>query len=129
MHDRLLASPDALTPPDLLRHAGELGLDVDRFARSCAAAQLRARASPRTSQSADASGVSGTPTFFVNGRRHQGVYDVDILTREIKAAVRGRRRDDAGPRRGGPGLTPRGDRGALGRPAFGPSALVASPRW
>jgi protein-disulfide isomerase len=34
------------------------------------------------------SGVSGTPTFFVNGRRHQGVYDVDTLTREVKAASR-----------------------------------------
>ncbi len=88
MHDRLLANPDALTPPDLLRHAGELGLDVDRVHE-----ELRRREhAPRVAedvQSADASGVSGTPTFFVNGRRHQGVYDVDILTREIKAAVRG----------------------------------------
>ena len=36
--------------------------------------------------SADASGVSGTPTFFVNGRRHQGVYDLDALTRAVKTA-------------------------------------------
>ncbi len=39
-------------------------------------------------QSADASGVSGTPTFFVNGRRHQGAYDIDTLTRAVKAAAR-----------------------------------------
>lgn len=26
--------------------------------------------------SADLSGVSGTPTFFVNGRRHNGAYDI-----------------------------------------------------
>jgi protein-disulfide isomerase len=33
--------------------------------------------------------VSGTPTFFINGRRHQGVYDLDTLTAAIKAAVHG----------------------------------------
>jgi protein-disulfide isomerase len=37
-------------------------------------------------RSADASGVSGTPTFFVNGRRHVGVYDVDTLMGAVKAA-------------------------------------------
>ena len=37
--------------------------------------------------SADASGVSGTPTFFINGRRHQGVYDIDTLTQAVKRAV------------------------------------------
>ena len=36
--------------------------------------------------SADASGVSGTPTFFINGRRHQGVYDIDALTAAIGRA-------------------------------------------
>jgi protein-disulfide isomerase len=30
--------------------------------------------------------VSGTPTFFINGRRHYGVYDVDTLTTAVKAA-------------------------------------------
>jgi len=43
---------------------------------------------PRDVQSADASGVSGTPTFFDNGRRHHGVYDVEALARAVKAAAR-----------------------------------------
>jgi Na+/H+ antiporter NhaA len=87
MHDRLLANPDALAPPDLVRHASELGLDVDRFTDDL----RHRRHAPRVAldvQSADASGVSGTPTFFVNGRRHQGVYDVDTLTRAVRAAAR-----------------------------------------
>jgi protein-disulfide isomerase len=37
---------------------------------------------------ADASGVAGTPTFFINGRRHFGVYDIDTLTNEVRAARR-----------------------------------------
>ena len=39
--------------------------------------------------SADESGVSGTPTFFVNGRRHYGAYDIATLTDTVRAA-RGR---------------------------------------
>ena len=36
--------------------------------------------------SADLSGVSGTPTFFINGRRHYGSYDIDALTAAVKTA-------------------------------------------
>jgi protein-disulfide isomerase len=36
--------------------------------------------------SADASGVTGTPTFFINGRRHYGAYDIDSLTAAVRQA-------------------------------------------
>ena len=39
--------------------------------------------------SADLSGVSGTPTFFINGMRHYGAYDIDSLTAAVRTA-RGR---------------------------------------
>jgi len=85
MHDRLLAHQEELTPGALLRHAKELGLDPEQFVED-----LRERRhAPHVSgdvASADASGVSGTPTFFVNGRRHHGVYDVDALTSAVRAA-------------------------------------------
>ena len=35
---------------------------------------------------ADLSGVSGVPTFFVNGLRHYGAYDIDALTSAVQAA-------------------------------------------
>ncbi len=54
--------------------------------------ELRRREyAPRVSRdvsSADESGVSGTPTFFINGRRHYGVYDLDTLTAAVGAAKR-----------------------------------------
>jgi protein-disulfide isomerase len=87
MHDRLLTHQDALAPADLYRHGVELDLQLDRFADDL----RRRRFAPRIAEdvrSADARGVSGTPTFFVNGRRHQGVYDIDTLTRAVKAAAR-----------------------------------------
>ena len=37
-------------------------------------------------ESADLSGVSGTPSFFINGHRHQGAYDIDTLTKAVKLA-------------------------------------------
>ncbi len=37
-------------------------------------------------ESADLSGVSGTPTFFINGHRHQGAYDIDTLSKAVRLA-------------------------------------------
>jgi protein-disulfide isomerase len=85
MHDRLLDHQDALEPQDLRRYAEELGLDVDRFWD-----ELRRRVhAPRVAEdvaSAELSGVSGTPTFFINGRRHWDAYDVDTLSDAVRRA-------------------------------------------
>jgi Na+/H+ antiporter NhaA/predicted DsbA family dithiol-disulfide isomerase len=85
MHDLLLTHQDALQPSDLVRYAEQLGLDVERFSD-----QLRRHAgASRVAEdvdSADLSGVSGTPTFFVNGRRHYGAYDVATLSGAVRAA-------------------------------------------
>jgi Na+/H+ antiporter NhaA len=87
-YDALLAHQEMLTPPELRRHAQEFGLDVERFWE-----ELRHHVhAPRVAEdvaSADASGVSGTPTFFINGRRHHGAYDIDTLTAAVRS-TRGR---------------------------------------
>jgi Na+/H+ antiporter NhaA len=85
MHDLLLAHQDALAPPDLLRYAGELGLDVDRFRRDLRRHAGASRVAEDV-ESADLSGVSGTPTFFVNGQRHRGAYDIDSLSTAVRSA-------------------------------------------
>jgi 2-hydroxychromene-2-carboxylate isomerase len=85
MHDELMADQEALTDEDLMRHAGELGLDVDRFWEDVRTRRF-ARRVARDVDSADRSGVTGTPTFFVNGRRHQGAYDLETLKRAVLAA-------------------------------------------
>ncbi|MEU8734196.1 Na+/H+ antiporter NhaA [Streptomyces tendae] len=85
MHDLLLERQDALAAPDLLRYAGELGLDVERF-RQDLRDHLGARRVAEDVDSADLSRVSGTPTFFVNGRRHHGAYDIAALTRAVELA-------------------------------------------
>jgi protein-disulfide isomerase len=87
MYDMLLSSQDALEPSDLARYAERLGLDAERFDEELRRRKHAARVSEDVA-SADESGVSGTPTFFINGRRHYGVYDIDTLTAEVKAAKR-----------------------------------------
>jgi Na+/H+ antiporter NhaA len=87
MHDALLADQDALRPSDLTRHAEQLGLEVERFSDELHNHEHAGRVLEDV-VSADESGVSGTPTFFINGRRHYGVYDIDALTDAVRAAKR-----------------------------------------
>ena len=92
MHDVLLSHQRALSMSDLQLYAEDLGLDVDRFVLDL----QRHRGASRIAadvDSADASGVSGTPSFFVNGRRHEGAYDIAALraaakTARVRAAIR-----------------------------------------
>jgi Na+/H+ antiporter NhaA len=85
MHDKLLASQDELAPRDLRRRAEELGLNVDRFWDELRRREYAERVAEDVA-SADASGVVGTPSFFINGRRHQGAYDVSTLSKAVRGA-------------------------------------------
>jgi Na+/H+ antiporter NhaA len=93
MHDLLFQHQDALQPRDLVRYAGELGLDLDRFRDDLRRDTGAARVTEDV-DSADLSGVSGTPTFFINGRRHYGAYDIATLSAAVAAA---RKRAAASP--------------------------------
>jgi protein-disulfide isomerase len=95
MHDKLLDHQDELTPLDLGRYAEKLGLDVERFWNELRDRGHAARVAEDVA-SADASGVAGTPTFFINERRHEGAYDIEALTGAVqKARARVRLRDHA----------------------------------
>ncbi|HEX7289997.1 MAG TPA: Na+/H+ antiporter NhaA [Conexibacter sp.] len=84
-HALLFARQDALEPKQLVIHAEQLGLDVERVRRELREGEHAGRVA-RDVESADLSGVAGTPTFFVNGARHHGAYDVETLTAAVKAA-------------------------------------------
>ncbi|MDX6340694.1 MAG: hypothetical protein QOH87_832 [Trebonia sp.] len=85
MYDRLLSHQDELTVKGLMSHADALGLDVDRFQTHLRKRKGADRIAEDV-ESADQSGVSGTPTFFVNGRRHYGAYDVPTLAKAVRSA-------------------------------------------
>jgi Na+/H+ antiporter NhaA len=85
MHDLLLANQRALGPSDVVAYAEQLGLDVDRFTDELRRHSGASRVAEDV-DSADLSGVSGTPTFFINGRRHYGAYDIATLSAAVRAA-------------------------------------------
>ncbi len=85
MHHRLLEHQDALTAADLIQHAAAIGLDTERFRRDMRERVGAAKVAADV-DSADLSNVSGTPTFFVNGIRHHGAYDIDTLTDAVRSA-------------------------------------------
>ncbi|MEV0269156.1 Na+/H+ antiporter NhaA [Hamadaea sp. NPDC050747] len=85
MHDVLLDHQGDLDLADLVRYAEQLKLDTERFEEDLRTREGAARIAEDV-DSADLSGVAGTPTFFVNGRRHHGAYDIDSLKAAVHAA-------------------------------------------
>jgi Na+/H+ antiporter NhaA len=85
MHDVLLDHQGALLSKDIMRYAAEVGLDTERFSRDMRKGVGDAKIAADT-DSADLSNVSGTPTFFINGKRHYGAYDVEALSDAVRVA-------------------------------------------
>lgn len=86
MHNTLLTHQDALSQPDLLRHAARIGLDMARFESDLSAHTFHQRVADDLA-SAVHSGAHGTPTFFVNGVLHLGRDDDQDLRATIAAAL------------------------------------------
>jgi len=85
MHDTLMDHQGGLTFSDLVRYAGELHLDTDAFAADLRKHSYAWRVAEDV-DSADLATVSGTPTFFINGIRHYGAYDIDTLKEAVRTA-------------------------------------------
>jgi protein-disulfide isomerase len=87
MHHVLYMNQQALEDEDLVTYAGALQLDVPRFVSEL---QMGVHM-PRVREdflSGVRSGVNGTPTFFINGRRHDGGYDLATLLAAVASAER-----------------------------------------
>jgi protein-disulfide isomerase len=84
LHDYLFAHQHELEDGQLADHARAVGLDTEQFAREMAAHVHRDRIQADV-ESGIASGVQGTPTFFINGVRHEGSYDRDTLLAALTA--------------------------------------------
>ena len=78
MHDRLYERQFALEDDNLLEYAADLGLDVPRFAADMEAGTYRDRVRDDF-RGGVRSGVNGTPTFYINGVRHDGSWDLPGL--------------------------------------------------
>lgn len=85
MHDLLYTHQDALEVAHLAQYAEQLGLDMHRFVDDLRAHRFRDRVAADRHSGA-LSGVDGTPTFFVQGHRHDGPFDFDTLLAALTRA-------------------------------------------
>ena len=86
MHDLLFENQEALEDDALMGYAEALGLDLDQFAADLVSHTY----APRVREDflgGVRSGVNGTPTFFVNGVRHDGPCDLDTMLETIEDAM------------------------------------------
>jgi protein-disulfide isomerase len=86
MHDRLFEHQDALDLADVTQYAADLGLDLEMFESDLRTHRFLDRVRVDLHSGA-MSGVNGTPTFFLNGRRHEGSWDFDSLWATIAGQV------------------------------------------
>jgi len=86
MHDYLYEHQNRLRDRDLSSYAEHLGLDVERFDQELAG-HVHAPRVREDFMSGVRSGVNGTPTFYINGARHDVSYELDVLLAAVEAAA------------------------------------------
>jgi protein-disulfide isomerase len=87
MHDHLFENQNRLRDSDLHEYAEQVGLDVDRFDTDMAE-HVYADRVREDFMGGVRSGVNGTPTFYIDGARHDGSYEVDDLVAALERAER-----------------------------------------
>jgi protein-disulfide isomerase len=86
MHDLLYENQKRLRDDDLHAYAEKLGLDVELFDAELAEHVHAARVR-EDFMSGVRSGVNGTPTFYIDGVRHDDSYDLETLLGALERAV------------------------------------------
>ena len=83
MHDAIYDNQDQLGLPLLFALAGALGLPEADLRNALAAGKYAPKVRADFLGGAR-SGVNGTPTFFINGERHNGTFEFDDLVAAIE---------------------------------------------
>jgi protein-disulfide isomerase len=87
MHDLLFRNQLRLQPADVRRLAERLDLDLARFDSDVVDPAIQARIE-RDVESGAHSGVDGTPSLFIDGRRYRGPRDPDSLGAAVGSTTR-----------------------------------------
>jgi len=88
MHDKIFANQRELTQAKYVEYATELDLDVEKFKKDSASAEVKKKVDSDAKEAA-ALGVTGTPGFFINGLFLSGARPFDsfktVIDKELKA--------------------------------------------
>lgn len=88
LHDRMFGDYRRLSRPNLERMAADAGLDVKAFAADLDSGKYKATVD-REMKEGEAAGVMGTPTFFINGKRYNGPFEMEALKPILDAELKG----------------------------------------
>ncbi len=87
MHDRIFAAPRELSPEKFSVYARQIGLDLDQFERDLKSSSVSARIRQDVADAQEL-GVTGTPSFFINGRFLSGAQPFESFKRAIEEELR-----------------------------------------
>ncbi len=87
MHYLLFENQEALEDQKLIGYAKDLNLDSQQFKKDMRSEEV-ARKVKDDFMNGVRSGVNGTPTFFINGIRFDGSYEVGSLQKAIELTLR-----------------------------------------
>lgn len=90
MHDLMFKNQRQLKRPELEKYAAEIGLNVEKFKAALDAGTYKAQVAADTAQ-ARSLGASGTPTFFINGKKLRGAQPFPAFKAKIDAALAGKK--------------------------------------
>ena len=82
MHDRIFANPKDLSEETYLRYANEIGLDIEKYKSDFSSSSVRKTIDADLAKAREL-GVSGTPSFFLNGRFLSGAQPYGAFARVI----------------------------------------------
>ena len=82
MHDRIFANPKDLSEEAYLRYANEIGLDIEKYKSDFSSSSVRKKIDDDLAKAREL-GVSGTPSFFINGRFLSGAQPYGAFARVI----------------------------------------------
>jgi protein-disulfide isomerase len=88
-HDKLYANSPKASADDLKSYAKEVGLNVDSFDRCFASGKYKAVVQQDLNEGAQL-GLTGTPTFFINGREISGNQPLEAFETIIDEELGGR---------------------------------------
>ena len=89
MFDMLYQNQRHLSDANLMQYAREIGLDTQRVEREMQNEAYTKRVEEDV-EGGDASGLEGTPTFYINGQYYEGAYNVDAIQEALEQAAKGK---------------------------------------
>ncbi|HCO68676.1 MAG TPA: disulfide bond formation protein DsbA [Dysgonomonas sp.] len=84
MHDIIFENQQALDDADLVKYAGEIGLDEEEFKSMFSDKKYEAKIEKEL-EGGLRSGVNGTPSFFINGKKYEGEYSAKVMIEHLQS--------------------------------------------